>query len=125
VLDFEAAGWDDPAHMVMGFVAHATSEDLSPGLSEAFLGDYASKMHLSEAETRRFERVGRLLDVEWVAVYASALTADNIANKQSAVAGFDLEGYVGRVLGMIERRLARATAGTGYAFPDERGLANS
>jgi len=50
-------------------------------------------------------------------VCASALTAENIANKQSAVAGFDIDGHVGRVIGLIGRRLARATAGTGYAFP--------
>ncbi len=64
VVDFESVGWDDPAHMVMGFVAHATSEDLSAGSAESFLGAYASHMQLSEAETKRFERVGRLLDVE-------------------------------------------------------------
>jgi hypothetical protein len=29
VVDFEASGWDDPARLVMGFVAHATSEDLT------------------------------------------------------------------------------------------------
>src|SRR6266446_5773343 len=85
--------------------------------AESLLGAYAGRMQLSEAETKRFERVGRLLDVEWVAVYASAVTAENMANKQSAVAGFDLQGYVGHVLGLIERRLARATAGTGYPFP--------
>ncbi len=117
VVDFEAAGWDDPAHMVMGFVAHAASEDLPLGLTESFLGAHAELMHLSDAEKNRYERVGRLLDVEWVAVYASALTAENMANKQSAVAGFDVQGYVGHVLGLIERRLARATAGSGYPFP--------
>jgi hypothetical protein len=117
VVDFEAAGWDDPAHMLMGFVAHAASEDLPLGRAESFLGAYAEQMHLSDAEQNRYERVGHLLDVEWVAVYASALTAENMANKQSAVAGFDLHGYVGHVLGLITRRLARATAGSGYPFP--------
>jgi aminoglycoside phosphotransferase (APT) family kinase protein len=117
VVDFEAAGWDDPAHMVMGFVAHAASEDLPLGLAELFLGAYAEQMHLSDAEENRYERVGHVLDVEWVAVYASALTAENMANKQSAVAGFDLQGYVGHVLPLIARRLARATAGTDYPFP--------
>jgi hypothetical protein len=31
VVDFEAAGWDDPARLVMGFVAHAAGEDLAAG----------------------------------------------------------------------------------------------
>jgi hypothetical protein len=30
VVDVEGAGWDDPARMVMGFVAHAGSEGLPP-----------------------------------------------------------------------------------------------
>jgi aminoglycoside phosphotransferase (APT) family kinase protein len=117
VVDFEAAGWDDPAHMVMGFVAHAASEELLPGLAQSFLGAYAELVRLSAADSARFERVGRLLDVEWVAIYASALTAEAIANKQSAVADFDRRVYVGQVLDKLERRLARAAQGIGYTFP--------
>jgi hypothetical protein len=29
VVDFEAAGWDDSARLVMGFVARAAREDLA------------------------------------------------------------------------------------------------
>jgi Ser/Thr protein kinase RdoA (MazF antagonist) len=117
VVDFEAAGWDDPAHAVMSFVAHAASEDLPPGLSTLFLGEFAELAQLSAADTARYERVGRLMDLEWVAVYASALSADNIANKQSAMQGFSRAAHIAGVIDKLERRLARAVRADGYRFP--------
>jgi Ser/Thr protein kinase RdoA (MazF antagonist) len=117
VVDFEAGGWDDPAHAVMSFVAHAASEDLPPVLSTLFLGEFAERAQLSAADTARYERVGRLMDLEWVAVYASALSAETIANKQSAVHDFSREAYIAGVLDKLERRLARAVRGGGYSFP--------
>jgi aminoglycoside phosphotransferase (APT) family kinase protein len=117
VVDFEAAGWDDPARVVMGFVAHAASEDLPPDVAQAFLSAYARLRRLSQAEQTRYELVGRLLDVEWVAIYASALSGENIANKRAAVQGFSRQAYVDEVLQKLQRRLARAEAGQGYPFP--------
>lgn len=117
VVDFEAGGWDDPAHAVMSFVAHAASEDLPPGLSTLFLGEFAELAELSAADTARYERVGRLMDLEWVAVYASALSADNIANKRSAIQGFSRAAHVAGVIDKLERRLARAVRADGYRFP--------
>lgn len=117
VVDFEAAGWDDPAHAVMSFVAHATSEELPPALSMLFLGEFAERVQLSAADKARYERVGRLMDLEWVAVYASALSAENIANKQSAIQGFSTPAYVAGVIDKLERRLSRAVQGGGYRFP--------
>ena len=117
VVDFEAAGWDDPAHMVMGFVAHATSESLPGELSETFLGDIARITRLSPAEQARYEVMGQLLDVEWVAVYASALSGENMANKRSALQEFSIDAYVADVLEKIQRRLARAVRRQGYRFP--------
>ena len=112
------AGWDDPAHAVMSFVAHGANEDLPPDLSTHFLGEFAERAHLSAADIGRYERVGRLMDLEWVAVYASALSADNIANKQSAVPDFSRKAYVARVIDKLERRLSRAARGIGYRFPN-------
>jgi Ser/Thr protein kinase RdoA (MazF antagonist) len=117
VCDFESAGWDDPAHAVMGFVAHASTEELPPERATAFLGAFASLARLSPAEQARYERVGRILDVEWVAVYTSALSPDAIANKRSAVADFNADTHIANALARIEQRLARATAGRGYPFP--------
>jgi hypothetical protein len=101
----------------MSFVAHAASEDLPPVLSTLFLGEFAERAQLSAADTARYERVGRLMDLEWVAVYASALSAETIANKQSAVHDFSREAYIAGVLDKLERRLARAVQGGGYSFP--------
>jgi len=117
VVDFEAAGWDDQAHAVMGFVAHPTTEDLAPELSARFLAAYARLTALSAAERARYERVGRVLDIEWVAVFASALSSEVIANKRSAVVDFSEDAYIANVFNRIDHRLTRARGGTGYPFP--------
>jgi Ser/Thr protein kinase RdoA (MazF antagonist) len=117
VVDFEASGWDDPARLVMGFVAHATSEDLAPGQVAMFLAAYAEARGLPGSEIARFERVGALCDLEWIAIYASALTAEVVAAKQFADSDFERPMYLARVIAKLKRRLARATEGSGYRFP--------
>jgi len=116
VVDFEAAGWDDPARLVMGFVAHATSEDLPHGGVQTFLAAYAEARALSSAEIARFERVGMLYDVEWIAIYATALTAEAVAAKRFASRAFDQHAYLAGAIAKLQRRLARATEGAGYQF---------
>jgi hypothetical protein len=115
-LDFEAGGWDDPARLVMGFVAHAASEELVPGAACVFLRAYADARKLSDAEMRRFERVGLLLDLEWVAIYTSALSAEAVAAKQFAMRDLDRDTYVQGVLDKLRRRLSRAEQMLGYRF---------
>ena len=116
-MDFEGAGWDDPARMVMGFVAHAGSAGLPPPAGEAFLGAYAAARGLPAAEVARFERVGRLADVEWATVFAEAMTPAAIASKRFAVAGFDVPAYLTACATRLKERLARAERGDGYRFP--------
>jgi hypothetical protein len=116
VVDFEASGWDDPARLVMGFVAHATSEDLARGGAELFLTTYAAASGLPDREIARFERVGALYDLEWIAIYASALTGEAVATKQFASREFDRPSYLAETIAKLQRRLARATEGGGYRF---------
>ena len=120
VVDFEGAGWDDPARMVMGFVAHAGSDGLPGPAGAAFLGAYAAARGLSAAEVARFERVGRLADVEWATVYAYAVTPEAIAPKRFATADFDLPAHLAACLAGLRERLARAERGDGYRFPPGR-----
>ena len=117
VVDFEGAGWDDPARMVMGFVAHAGSAGLPPPAAEAFLGAYAAARGLPAAEVARFERVGRLADVEWVTVYAEAMTPAAIVPKRFGLAGFDVPAHLTACSTRLRERLARAERGDGYRFP--------
>jgi hypothetical protein len=121
VVDFEGAGWDDPARMVMGFVSHAGSDGLPPATIEAFLGAYAAAGGLSAAGVARYERVGLLADVEWATVYASAVTPAAIAPKRFASADFDLSAHLSACLVKVRERLARAGRGEGYPFPPGRG----
>jgi aminoglycoside phosphotransferase (APT) family kinase protein len=120
VMDFEWAGWDDPARLVMGFVAHGGSDGLSAVGAEAFLGTYATLRALPRAEMVRFERVGGLLDLEWVATYATALTAETVRAKRFATATFDVHAYLARTIDTLKARLGRAVGGGGYRFPAHR-----
>ena len=115
-VDWEAGGWDDAARLAMGFVAHATSEDLSDEARAEFLGVYAEKRGLSDEEIRRFETVGALLDLEWVAIYASAMTPEVVAFKEFANPEFDLHAYLTGAANRARQRLERAEDGRGYRF---------
>jgi hypothetical protein len=117
VVDLEGAGWDDPARMVMGFVSHAGSEGLSPAATAAFLEAYAAARLLSGDQIARFERVGRLYDVEWATVYAAALTPAAIEPKRFGTPGFELAAHLASCLAKLTERLARAERGDGYRFP--------
>ena len=117
VLDFEWGGWDDPARMVMGFVAHGGSTGLSHQAIDAFLGAYAAARHLPETEIARFERVGLLLDIEWVVMYATALTAEATAARRYATGESDPHHTLVELIARLKERPARAMAGTGYRFP--------
>jgi hypothetical protein len=71
---------------------------------------------LSSAEIARVERVGLLHDVEWIAIYATALTAEAVAAKQFASRAFDQHAYLAGAIAELQRRLARATDSAGYRF---------
>jgi Ser/Thr protein kinase RdoA (MazF antagonist) len=116
-VDFESGGWDDPARLVMGFVASAASEDLAPDGVQTFLRAYADTCRLSAAEIARFERMGELMDLEWIAIYAAALTSDVVAAKQFANPNFDRHAYLDGATARLKRRLIRATEGDHYRFP--------
>src|SRR4029453_7191239 len=94
VVDFEGAGWDDPARMVMGFVAHAGSEGLTAEAAEAVLLEYGPRRGLSAAERARYRRVGRLYDAEWAAIYLGATTPDAVEAKRFGVPDFDYSAHL-------------------------------
>jgi hypothetical protein len=117
VVDFEGAGWDDPARMVMGCVSHIGSQGLSAAAVGAFLGSYAAARGLSADEMRRFERVGMLFDVEWATVFASAMAPEVVEAKRFGTPGFDLAGHLRGCMAGVRERLARAERGGVYGFP--------
>lgn len=116
VVDFEGAGWDDPARMVMGFVAHGGSDGLSRAAAEAFLATYAELRGLSATERDRYMRVGALCDSDWAAVCASAVAPEVMEPKRFAVPGFDPSAYVAACLARLRERVERAERG-GYRLP--------
>jgi hypothetical protein len=50
IVDFEAGGLDDSAHMVMQFLIHGGSEGPSQAASRTFLESYASAVGLTTSE---------------------------------------------------------------------------
>jgi len=105
---------------VIGCVAHGGSEGLAAAAAAAFLAAYAATAGLSASEIARFDRRGRLLDIEWVATYASALAPEVLEARRFAVAGFDAEVCVAGVAEQLRARLKRAARGRGYRFPRPR-----
>jgi Ser/Thr protein kinase RdoA (MazF antagonist) len=120
VVDFEGSGWDDPARMVMGCVSHPGSNGLSAGATAAFLHAYAEARGLSAEEIARYERVGRLYDVEWATVFAYAVTPEVVEAKRFGVPGFDRAAHVADCLVKLRERLERAERGDSYRFPPAR-----
>ena len=114
LVDFEGAGWDDPARMVMGCVSHIGSQGLSPAAIAAFLGTYAELRQIDDAEMGRYERVGMLYDVEWATVFAAALAPEAAVAKQFGTPGFDLSAHVQGCIAGVRARLAWAERSGGY-----------
>jgi Ser/Thr protein kinase RdoA (MazF antagonist) len=117
VVDFEGAGWDDPARMVMGCASHPGSRGLSAEATAAFLSAYAAARGLSGDEVARYQRVGRLYDVEWVTVFAYAATPEAVEAKRFGTPGFDLAVHLASCLAGLRERLERAERGDAYRFP--------
>ncbi|HEV2121218.1 MAG TPA: aminoglycoside phosphotransferase family protein [Chloroflexota bacterium] len=109
VVDWEWAGWDDPAKLVMGFVAHAGSEGLSPALADTFVETYAIARGLFPAERNRFQRVALLLEAFWLAALPWALMPETIAARRFAVADFDEQAHVAGITTRVRNRLARTS----------------
>jgi hypothetical protein len=84
------------------------------------VGAYAEVRGLSAAEVARFERVGMLYDVEWAAVYATALTPEAVEAKRFGRPGFDLSAHLAGCIAGVRERLARAARGHVYAVPPQR-----
>jgi Ser/Thr protein kinase RdoA (MazF antagonist) len=125
VVDFEGAGWDDPARMVMGCVSHPGSHGLPADAATAFLGRYAEARRLSDDEIARYERVGRLYDLEWATVFAYAVTPEAVEPRRFGVPDFDLAAYRVDCLAKLQERLERAERGDVYRFPSSRGQVRS
>ena len=104
---------------LLGCVSHIGSDGISAAAVGAFLGASAGARGLSGAEAARFERVGMLYDVEWAAVYATALTPEAVEAKRFATPGFD-PPHLSACIAGVRERLARAERGDVYAFPPAR-----
>ena len=64
-VDWEYAGWDDPARLVAGFLAHVRSLSLPAEHAVRFQRTYAEIRGLPEVEVARITALRLLNEVEW------------------------------------------------------------
>jgi hypothetical protein len=106
-VDWEYAGWDDPARFVIGFVTHATSLSLPPPIGSRFLRTYAERRGLSQAEFARIQRLRLLNEVEWATVHLNALDDASWRRHRHAHPDRDPQSFFATQIAAFERRLAR------------------
>jgi Ser/Thr protein kinase RdoA (MazF antagonist) len=113
LLDFEYAGWDEPAALPACFLTAETSLALSPRLRDAFLRTYRDAVALPAASLARFDRVSALMHVSWCAVHLQLVIPEFIAKKQFATPTLDVSAHIDDQLAKLGRRieLAKGTLG--------------
>lgn len=104
-LDFEYAGWDDPAALPAGFLTHARSIDLSPAQAALFVERFIAEADPTPVARARLDRTVALQHVVWCAVHLSSLGPAYIARKRFATPDLDVESFVATQCRRFEERL--------------------
>lgn len=105
LLDFEYAGWDEPAALPACFLTAATCLTMPPGLRDTFLRAYRDAVDLPAACLERLDRVSALMHVSWCAVHLQVVTPEIIAKKRFATPALDIAAHVRDQLGKLGHRL--------------------
>jgi aminoglycoside phosphotransferase (APT) family kinase protein len=105
VVDWEWAGWDDPANLAVGFLRHAGTEGLRPEAGTAFLEAYCAARGLPEEERVRFGQVARLQNAFWLAALAFAAAPETLAARRATVPDFDESAHVANIATRLRARL--------------------
>src|SRR4029079_17340382 len=72
VVDWESAGWEDPAVLVCDFLLHETTRGLARPLQNLFLETYFAVHPPSQAELARWRQVYFLVQVGWILGFLNA-----------------------------------------------------
>jgi hypothetical protein len=107
LLDLEYAGWDNPIATAAIFVTAQTSVGISDAQVESFLSAYRAAADLTDAEWARYQPTSRLMEVSWVGLHLSMLTAERLAPKRFAALTFDPEAYRAEQIERLGTRLER------------------
>ncbi len=106
-VDWEYAGWDDPARLVAGFLAHVRSLSLPAEHAIRFQRTYAEVRDLPEAEVVRITRLRLLNEVEWVTIHLDGMTEGRLQRYLHARPDADPHAYFAEQIADCERRIAR------------------
>jgi Ser/Thr protein kinase RdoA (MazF antagonist) len=113
-LDFEYAGWDDPAVVPVGFLAADQSDGLSPAQAGAFLNAYRAAVDLPDRAFVHLDRLRALTELGWLLVNLSLMTPAHVARKRFA-GDFDLDAHLSERRLKLDARVARVGALSGGA----------
>jgi Ser/Thr protein kinase RdoA (MazF antagonist) len=105
LLDFEYAGWDEPAALPACFLTAETCLAMPAGLRDTVLRAYRDAADLPAACLERLDRVSALLHVSWCAVHLQLVTPEIIAKKQFATPALDVPAHVRDQLAKLQHRL--------------------
>jgi len=106
-VDWEYAGWDDPARLVAGFLAHVRSLSISSEHAQRFLRTYAEVRCLPEAELARIAGLRLLHEVEWAAIHLDGMTEARLQRFLHARPEEDTHVYFAEQIEDFESRVAR------------------
>ncbi len=106
-VDWEYAGWDDPARLVAGFLAHVHSLGLPTEHATRFQQLYAELRGLPEAEVARMAALRLFVEVEWATNHLEGMTEERLRRYLHARPDADPHAYFAEQIADCERRLAR------------------
>lgn len=97
VIDLEYFGWDDPLKILVDFLVHDKSADLSIEVKKKAVEYYCQKVGLSQEGKDRLDLLMSITNIEWILIYLQSLSPEYL-NARSFSMGddFDLEEYVAR-----------------------------
>jgi aminoglycoside phosphotransferase (APT) family kinase protein len=105
VLDWEAAGWDDPARLVLDFLLHEATRGLPRPHETLFLETYFA-VH-PDQDLARWRRVYRLLQVGWALGFLNAFDPAVVERKRFANPDLDVAAYQEGQMAKLRARLER------------------
>jgi hypothetical protein len=108
LVDFEYAGWDEPAALPACFLTAETSLALPDPQRAAFLRAYREAVDLPAVVLERLNRVSALMHVSWCAVHLQLVVPEFIAKKQFATPTLDVPAHVRDQIAKLRHRLALA-----------------
>jgi hypothetical protein len=107
VVDWESAGWEDPAVLVCDFLLHETTRGLAGPLQNLFAETYFAAHPPSAAELARWRQVYFLVQVGWILGFLNAFRPEYLARKRFATPDLDVDAFQADRVAKLRAHLER------------------